>query len=89
MGMEEYFRLIHHYANGGEVHPAHTEWLKEMFSTQHYAQGGMVNATNAFNPKNGILKGGLNLVNPKNKVSGILDIQYNQNNIIAKANARK
>ena len=47
-----------------------------------FANGGMVKA---YNPHNGILKGGLNIVNPKNKVQGPLDIQYNVNNMIVKA----
>jgi len=70
-----------HHKNGGEI--------------QGYAQGGYVpvQPTQPQKPvqpskvNNTFMAGGLNLINPSNKNKGPLNVQWNSNNLIAKARA--
>lgn len=57
-----------------------------IYSKSRYAQGGEV--VPPYQPSkmnNTFMAGGLNIINPKNKNKGPLNIQYNANNLLAKA----
>ena len=59
-----------------------------IYSKSRYAQGGEVTPYQPSKMNNTFMAGGLNIINPKNKNKGPLNIQYNANNLLAKAKAR-
>lgn len=54
--------------------------------TPKFANGGQVHQPSKVN--NTFMAGGLNLINPKNKTKGPLNIQWNSNNLIASSRAK-
>ena len=53
-----------------------------------FAQGGEVKPYQPSKMNNTFMAGGLNIINPKNKNKGPLNIQYNANNLLAKSRAQ-